>query len=471
MPNKPVVFIPGFIATKLKFRPTNWTLFPPNPLDLLDAQKKQQLVELLSSPKFDDPNDDVQPDEPIRNILGITQQADALYSLLTSHFGYDTSAESTDFRAVGWDWRKAVDDVQTQAAVVKAINDLFAATGKKVVLLPHSTGGLVMRKLLEDQPQLTDKIEQVISFGIPWAGALSAVLALDDPSKVGIGPLSLSAADVKRITTNAQAAYDLAPPNPAKTDMHLAGGVPLNFFIENGQQASPLVQNGWMSFPEFMLPMAQRAAARLGARTPAINLGGGHMMPPITNVCGWGIPSATQIDLLPNATLQFSASPLKLGDGTVPLYSAAWLRGPDIRTMVVPIGAYPVGNLPMRHSRIWDSLPVVQLLNEVLADAPRRPFVAASVDGDDFQDPAKPTFRLRISAADEHGDVLPNCTATFKYSTVNKPTIEMDTIWKEVTLPREGIKPNVNGTNFFRLPIQVKWKGGKTEIVVIFHTL
>jgi hypothetical protein len=193
-------------------------------------------------------------------------------------------------------------------------------------------------------------------------------------------------------------------------------------------------------------------------------------MPPVTNVCGWGIPSTTQIDLLPNATLQDSASPLKLGDGTVALYSAAWLRGPDVRTMVLPIGAYPVGNIPMRHSRIWDSPPVVQLLNEVLADAPRRPFVAASVDGDDFQDPSKPTFRLRISAADEHGEVLPNCKATFIFSTVNKPTIDMDTIWKEVTLSREGIKPNVNGTDFFRLRIQVKWKGGKTEIVVIFHT-
>lgn len=471
MPNKPVVFIPGFIATKLKYRPTNWTLFPPNPLDLLSAEKKRKIVELLSSPKFDDPNDDVQPDEPIRNILGITQQADALYSLLTSHFGYDTSLESKDFRAVGWDWRKAVDDVQTQAAIVKAINDLFAMTGKKVVLLPHSTGGLVMRKLLEDQPDLTNKIEQVISFGIPWAGALSAVLALDEPNKVGIGTLSLSADDVKSITTNAQAAYDLAPPDPARTDMHLEGGIPLNFFIENGQQASPLRRNGWMSFPQYMLTLAEKADSRLGARTPAITLGGGHVMPPITNVCGWGIPSTTQIDLLPNSTLQYSTSPIKLGDGTVALYSAAWLRGTDVRNMILPIGAYPVGNLPMRHSRIWDSPPVVQLLNEVLEDAPRRPFIAAAVDGDDFQDPAKPTFRLRISAADVDGEVLTDCKVTFRFSTVSKPSLDMDTIWKEVTLSREGVKPNVNGTNLFRLPIDVKWKGGKTQIVVIFHTL
>jgi Lecithin:cholesterol acyltransferase len=468
MPKKPVVFIPGFIATRLVHRPTNRTLFPPSLGDLADAQRKQELVDLLSAPKFDDPSDDVQPAEPIRNLLGISQQADALYSILSGNFGYDISPTSTDFRAVGWDWRKAVDDTQTQEAVANAIDELFAATAEKVVLLPHSTGGLVVRKLLEDRPELTAKIDQVISFGIPWAGTFAAVRALDEPAKVGVLIFSLSAEEVKRITTNTQAAYDLCPPDPARSMLTLEDGTPLNLFVENGQQAAPMLRTAWMTDPALMVPLAQKADQRLGARTPTIQLSGGHVMPPITNVAGWGIASPETVTLLPNNTLRYDATEEKRSDGTVPLVSAAWLRGADVRTMVLPIGAYPVNNIPRRHSRIWDAPPVVQLLHEVLEDAPRRPFVAASVDGDDFSNPNKATVRIRVTAVDDEGKALPNCTVVFRGITRKKFPIDR---FQAFDVPRDNLNPNVNGTTFFRMELDVTWDGGKADPrpVVIFH--
>ena len=468
MPNKPLVFIPGYIATKLKFRPEDWTLFPPNPLDLADSQKKKRLVALLSNPKFNDPNDDVYPVEPIRNILGIAKQADALYSIL-DNLGYDTTATSNEFRPVAWDWRKGVDDVVTQKAVVDAINDLFNKTGKKVVLLPHSTGGLVMRKLLESQPALTQKIDQVISFGIPWCGTLAAMLALTKPSPIGIGPVKLlSANDIKQITTHAQATYDLLPLNPARTDMTLGDGSAVNLFMENNVQASPLIRTAWMSDPSYMAALGQLAEQRLGAQLSTITLNG-FAMPPITNVVGFGTKTLGRCDLLPNGNVQFTDSPTQRGDGTVPLVSGAWLRGQNVRTMFLPIGAYPTGGIPMHHSRIWDSPPVAQLLHEVLQDAQRRPFVAVAADGDDFQMPSKPTVRLRITASDENGKPLPNCKVKFKFGAGFNPSHPMPNVFDAFDLTRNNLNPNVNGTTFFRLPIEVSWTGGKTEVVALFQ--
>lgn len=461
MSNKPVVFIPGYIGTELRYRPENWTIFPPAPLDLLDSNKKRRLVALLADPKFDDPTDDVVPVEPIRTILGIAKQAAALYDLLDS-LDYDTSGDGPDFRAVAWDWRKAVDDRVTQAAVAQAIDEL-SANDRKVVVIPHSAGGLVLRKLLESRPELARKIDEVLAFGVPWCGAADALLGLFEPERVGFGPLSLSSSEVRQVTRHAQATYDLCPLNPATSDL-----ARVNLFVENGQPAAPLLRTSWMDEP-FMLPLAAKADQRMGSQQPEITLGGGFAMPPVTNVAGWGAKTIAQCDLNADHTLTFSDSPFQLGDGTVPLASAGWIRGPRVRTMYVPIGAYPVANLPMRHSRIWDSPPVLQLLREVLQDAAREPFIAASVDANDFQDPGKSTVKLRISAADANGNALPDCVATLRFGAGNNPVVALNTVRKDVEVTRTHLAPNATA-DLFRLPIDIRWRGGSTQRVVVFHT-
>src|SRR5215213_9412383 len=105
MPRTPVVFIPGYPSSKLKFQ--GRTIFPPSIGDLLDPPARHQIVQLLSDPR--DVDDPVQPSEPIRSVLSISKQADALYDLLSGKFGYEIAVEGNEFRAVGWDWRKSVD--------------------------------------------------------------------------------------------------------------------------------------------------------------------------------------------------------------------------------------------------------------------------------------------------------------------------------------------------------------------------
>jgi hypothetical protein len=141
--------------------------------------------------------------QPIRRVMMIAKQAESLYDLLRSRFGY-TIESGTNFRAIGWDWRLAIDDYRVQDDIKRAIHDLFLATGEKVAIFLHSTGGLVFRKLIENDPSIKSEIATIISFGVPWAGTLKALLYLTDGEAMGFLTAKLSAAQTRRIIRSAR---------------------------------------------------------------------------------------------------------------------------------------------------------------------------------------------------------------------------------------------------------------------------
>src|SRR5262249_47689940 len=159
MAKKPVVYIPGFPASELFQRSRNRKIFPPALGDLLDPDKRRELVALLVGP--DDPPGDIVAGEPIRDLLGIAKQAQSLYDILRSNrYGY-TIHSGDNFRPVGWDWRRAVDAAGVQSSALQAIRELRQANGgAKVVVIAHSTGSLVLRRLLETQAEAVAGIEQ-----------------------------------------------------------------------------------------------------------------------------------------------------------------------------------------------------------------------------------------------------------------------------------------------------------------------
>jgi pimeloyl-ACP methyl ester carboxylesterase len=179
---KPVVFVPGFPASEIRQKSKNRTIFPPVLKDLTDDAKKKKLIRLLSGP--DDPPGDIVAGEPIRGVLGVAKQAQSLYDVLRE-YGY-TTQDGSLLAPVGWDWRKSVDDAAVQTDLAGAIERLAQQHGRKVVVIIHSTGGLVLRALLEAKPQLASKIEQILAFGIPWAGTLKAVRYLGKGEAFGL---------------------------------------------------------------------------------------------------------------------------------------------------------------------------------------------------------------------------------------------------------------------------------------------
>ncbi|HEV8239466.1 MAG TPA: hypothetical protein VGS57_08875 [Thermoanaerobaculia bacterium] len=479
---KPLVFIPGFPASELlQVSQGNQRIFPPEIGDLLSDKKKEKLLELLEGP--DVPPGDVVAGEPIRSVLKlgrleIGKRAEALYEILRNSYGY-TIHSGDNFRAVGWDWRGAVDAAAVQNEVRQRIVELSDRNGGAgVIVLIHSTGGLVLRRLLEQDPGLANRIEHILALGIPWAGTLAALRQIAVGSSIGFGPASLSAGEVRRVIRRAQAAYDLCPPDPAKTDMTDPFGEPLNLFVDATktggvrQQIGPLIDVRWMpsgSQFDFMRALAADADGRMGARGNVLQLPGGQVTPPITNVVGWGAEMPTTCTIDAAGDLAFETT--KNSDGTVPTVSASWLRrGNDpFRTVFVPIGIYPTGQVPIFHSLIWDSPPLGQIFDEVLKDAPPEPYVCGSADSDEAIDPQS-NVTLRLVAADGNGDPLPNTRFQIRgFPGGLKPF--GNRVRLEVLVKRGDLRPNPQG--FVRLVVEVVWGAAgseeRREIVILFR--
>jgi pimeloyl-ACP methyl ester carboxylesterase len=468
MARKPVVFIPGFPASELIRKSTGQVIFPPSIPDLLDPQKRQEIVDLLVGP--DDPPGDVVAGEPIRDILGIAKQAQSLYDILRNRYGYTTSS-GDNFRPLGWDWRQAVDQPEILDRAEEILAELQQSNGgAKVVVIVHSTGSLVFRRLLETRPAVVDRIEQVVAFGATWAGNLFAIDSLVNGFAVGFWPAQLSAADVRKVIRHTQAAYDLFPPDPAKTDLVGRDGRPLGLFVldaPGSPQAGPLVDLRWVSAGpanDFMRQRAASADARMGARTIDIRIPGGAATPPITNVVGWGFSTETSCVMSPAGDLRIESS--KQGDGTSAAASASWLDGPTVRTMFVPIGVYPTNGIPTVHSRIWDAPPVLQILDEVLLDHEKSPFVCAAADNDEMID-ARSDVTLRIAAMGPGGGALPDAQVTLRGITAQPVSLHGQPRI-DVRMPRAAIHPDHQG--ICRFVADVSWdsaQGGREQREVV----
>lgn len=462
---KPIVFIPGLPASELVNRTTGRVIFPPPIKKMLNESGREKLVRLLADTG---PNDEIVAGEPIREVLEVAKQAESLYDILRSRYGY-TIHSGQNFRPVGWDWRKAIDDGAVQAAIVKAIQDLHAANQSKVVVMAHSTGGLVLRRLLEQQPSLAEKIEQVIAFGVPWAGTLKAVFYVAKGEPFGLPLVRLSARQVREIMSHAQAAWDLFPPDPAKTDLVDRSGQTLDLVTDGaGRQIGPLVDHRWIPkglSGAHMPAFALRADERLGRRSADITLQQAPT-PPITSIAGWGTQTDTRCVMTADGSVSFQRS--KEGDGTIALRSASWLRGSTVRTFFLPIGLYPMAGIPFPHSRIWDSPPVLEILDQVLKSVSAGPFIAAAVDSDEGRD-AQKDVTIRLTAADESGQPLPNAAVSFDLFGRDVRTSFRGFVRQEVIIKRAGLRSRVSG-KFFRVVMHVTWAGGGSrEIPVMFE--
>ncbi len=168
---------------------------------------------------------------------------------------------------------------------------------------------------------------------------------------------------------------------------------------------------------------------------------------PVTNVCGWGsaAPWAANKDE---------------GDGTVPLWSSSFITGANVRTFFLPIGAYVDASIPLPHPHIWDSPPVEQLFDEVLNDAPAKPFLCACADGDDYIDYDR-DVDVRVSAN------IPNCKATVD---IDGSEVALNSEGRGAFIvKRDGILHNV-ANDIYRFNVVFKWPGGSAKRAVSFES-
>jgi pimeloyl-ACP methyl ester carboxylesterase len=447
MARKPVVFIPGFPASELHRHPTDELLYPPPITSLLDPKKKAALLAEL-----EDVPGDVVAGLPIASIAGgIVQEAQTIYNILRNQYGYDVSTGSREFMPLGWDWRQTVNSDDTVNDICEVLDLLSPDKSGNVVAILHSTGGLVLRAFLEKKPAYAACFEQVLTFGIPWAGTLEALHAISKGVSAGFLFIKLlTTEEGLGLMTRARAAYDLLPTDPA-LDI---------FFDADGNPTTPLADQSWIT-QQYMRDIAAKAHGPFPQQFDTL---------PLTNVCGWGGETWSTASINP-ATHEIDFAPLskEAGDGTVPLVSSTWLKGARVRTMYLPIGAYATGFLPKVHGQLWDSPPVLQLFDEVMANKPRIPFLCAAADSDDYIDFSKPV-RVRISALAADGSALPNLVVNVNLDGKRTQVPMTDGTHGMISIGRGNIRHNID-PDLYRFMVEFKWDGGSDKRAVLFRSV
>ncbi len=410
----PVLFVPGLPASNL--RDTS-----------IDKRFFVKPLAGFNNPLFRGPNDPavddgVREDGPIHAAIelgpiDIAKQAATLYKKLKK-LGIDDPVK------FGWDWRRSVYDSAfnwgARPRLARAIRDLRQATGERVTVIVHSTGGLALRSCLEADQPLAASIRRVIAFGVPWAGTPQSMLYINGQSGFAVVVPPEKAQD---IICHSWAAFDLFPPDPT----HLAdeNGDPLNLtYRQQGNvrtQASALVDTAWInSLPSAALQAAANdrtdaAGLHLGVRRPTIDLGGRSLE--IVNVAGWGYTTPVAARLSgagANGAMHVEEDreddTLDGGDGTVPRKSAAWLAGGDnvrVSTYNIPIGVYPHSRKKV-HKALWSNPGSINLLNHLLRGDTLKDFCYAAIDADDWMPggSAGGSVRIRCVALDGAGAPL-----------------------------------------------------------------
>ena len=335
--------------------------------------------------------------------------------------------------------------------MVDALNFLSPAKNGNVVAILHSTGGLVFRAFLEKKPQYAACFDQVLTFGIPWAGTLEALHAVAKGVSVGFLFIKLlSDTEGQGLMSRALAAYDLMPADPA---FNL-------FFGQNGNPTTPLLDQSWMK-QQFMRDLAAKAHGPFPQQFDTL---------PLTNVCGWGAETWTTARINKNTqAVDFDPTDKEAGDGTVPFISSSWLRGKNVRSMYLPIGAYATGFLPKVHGQIWDSPPVLQLFDEVIADRARMPFLCAAADSDDYIDVNKPV-RLRVSAIAADGSALPNLAVNVNLDGKRTKVPLIDGKRGLIRIGRANIHHNIE-PDLYRFNVEFNWNGGSAKRAVLIRSV
>ncbi len=207
----PVIIVPGVLGTDIS-QPT-------------DSGSKKLWLDLSrnfssDSDNFMDAlqfNSDLTPSDTTLTIGDVVRKATTLFGHLTL-FDYTFSlvqefqnqgyVEGTDLFLFPYDWRYGVSE-DNVVKLKQKIADVLAKTGaEKVDIIAHSTGGLIVKKYVVENPS-NNRIDKAVFVGVPNTGAPKAIKALvagDD-----FGNYLVADSEMKKIARNFPVAYDLLP--------------------------------------------------------------------------------------------------------------------------------------------------------------------------------------------------------------------------------------------------------------------
>jgi pimeloyl-ACP methyl ester carboxylesterase len=201
----PVLIVPGVMGTDiLKNGEKLWMNFGKNITDLGDNFMDPLMFDSNLKPT----DNNLSVGQIITNpVIGYH-----VYDLLISEFksqGYTEGTSSSDnLFLFPYDWRYGV-STDTIDKLKQKIDDIRAQTGSdKVDIVAHSTGGLIVKKYVMDNPS-SNHIGKAVFVGVPNTGAPKAVKVLLEGDNFS-NPF-LADSEMKKLAENFPVVYDLSP--------------------------------------------------------------------------------------------------------------------------------------------------------------------------------------------------------------------------------------------------------------------
>lgn len=143
--------------------------------------------------------------EVILNPNRLYNYSEKLISDLTNH--------SYTVETFPYDWRKDIRELALQDLKQKIDALIPEGSDKKIDIVAHSQGGLLIKYLLYKKPEYQSRIGKLIFLGTPHLGAPKPVKALlyGDAMGVDLLGLGLDPQEIKRIGQNMPSVYELMP--------------------------------------------------------------------------------------------------------------------------------------------------------------------------------------------------------------------------------------------------------------------
>lgn len=231
----PVLIVPGIMGSVIK---KDSELLWPDITRMLNPFASDAFMDPLAFKSDGSPIDTSLSLGEVISLAGPLDYSKQLVTDLVS-FGYSTSSNLTLF---AYDWR--ADDENNAENFLKPLVDTLSAGSptSKIDIVAHSQGGLLVKRLLYNHPEYAAKIGKLVFVGTPNLGAPVAakILLYGDNMGVSFGPLQLNPQEVKKISQNMPAVYELLPSREyfnhtagylgnLDSSISLIGGVNYNF--------------------------------------------------------------------------------------------------------------------------------------------------------------------------------------------------------------------------------------------------